>query len=72
MQQGKAGKRDLAEVTKFKEEEGVMYPGCWCKKHDLEGRRIYDAWDIDPEQNEVCVISSPIGIDLDPIVCAYH
>ena len=55
--QAKPGKREQVTIAKFKEEEGVMNPGCWCKGHDLEGRRIYDAHEIDPEQNEVNILA---------------
>lgn len=51
-------------IARFKEEMGVMNPGCWCKGHSLEGRAIYDMFDIDPEQNEVsAVIASELTID---------
>ena len=45
-------------IARFKEYEGVMLPGCWCKGHDLEGRAIFDLHEIDPEQNEVSLISN--------------
>ncbi|ORX34360.1 hypothetical protein BD324DRAFT_635569 [Kockovaella imperatae] len=50
----KAGKREVI-TTAFKEHEGVMLPGCWCKSHDLEGRTIYDPFEIDPELNETAL-----------------
>ena len=51
--QAKPGKREVVTIARFKEEEGVMNAGCWCKSHDLEGRMIYDMHEMDPEQNEV-------------------
>lgn len=51
--QAKPGKREVVTIAKFKEETGVMNPGCWCKGHSLEGRTVYDLHEIDPEQNEV-------------------
>lgn len=30
-----------------------MTASCWCKSHDLDGRVIYDMYEVDPEQNEV-------------------
>ncbi|WVQ84001.1 hypothetical protein IAT38_006146 [Cryptococcus sp. DSM 104549] len=51
----KPGRYQTATVTKFKDSEGVMGPGIWCKSHDLEGRMIYDMHDIDPEQNETAL-----------------
>lgn len=42
-------------VVKFKEEEGVMTPQCFCRSHDLEGRTIYEMHEMDPEQNETAL-----------------
>ncbi|WRT65032.1 uncharacterized protein IL334_001974 [Kwoniella shivajii] len=51
----KPGRHGTVTVTKFKDSEGVMGPGIWCKSHDLEGRVIYDLHEIDPEQNETAL-----------------
>nr|XP_031861887.1 uncharacterized protein CI109_002716 [Kwoniella shandongensis]KAA5528959.1 hypothetical protein CI109_002716 [Kwoniella shandongensis] len=51
----KPGRHQTITVAKFKDSEGVMGPGCWCKGHDLEGRVIYDLHEIDPEQNETAL-----------------
>nr|XP_019008759.1 uncharacterized protein I206_06441 [Kwoniella pini CBS 10737]OCF47540.1 hypothetical protein I206_06441 [Kwoniella pini CBS 10737] len=48
----KPGRHGTATVTKFKDSEGVMGLGVWCKSHDLAERVIYDLWEIDQEQNE--------------------
>ncbi|WWC87223.1 uncharacterized protein L201_002111 [Kwoniella dendrophila CBS 6074] len=51
----KPGRHGQVIVTKFKDSEGVMGPGLWCKSHDLNERVIYDLWEIDPEQNETAL-----------------
>lgn len=44
--------RDNITIARFKDEAGVMTPGCWCKGHDLDGRAIYDMFEVDPDQGE--------------------
>ncbi|WWC59192.1 uncharacterized protein I303_101741 [Kwoniella dejecticola CBS 10117] len=51
----KPGRHGTVTVTKFRDSEGVMSPGIWCKSHDLTERVIYDLWDLDPEQNETAL-----------------
>ncbi|OCF76650.1 hypothetical protein I204_02349 [Kwoniella mangroviensis CBS 8886] len=51
----KPGRHGTVTVTKFKDSEGVMGPGVWCKSHDLSERVIYDLWEMDPEQNETAL-----------------
>ncbi|WVF70081.1 hypothetical protein IAT40_004868 [Kwoniella sp. CBS 6097] len=51
----KPGRHQNVAVTKFKDSEGVMGPGVWCKAHDLQDRVIYDLHEIDPEQNETAL-----------------
>jgi len=48
----KPGKRDAGNIARFKDEAGIMAPGCWCKNHDLSGRSIHDMFEIDPEQGD--------------------
>jgi hypothetical protein len=40
-------------IAKFKDHEGVMSPVTLCKSHDVDGRTIYDVFEVDPEQEEV-------------------
>ncbi|OCF37587.1 hypothetical protein I316_00713 [Kwoniella heveanensis BCC8398] len=51
----KPGRHQIVAVTKFKDSEGVMGPGVWCKGHDLQERVIYDLHEVDPEQNETAL-----------------
>lgn len=51
--QAKPGKKEVVTVVDFKESQGVMHAGCWCKGHDMEGKTVYDMYELDPDQNEV-------------------
>ncbi|WVQ76766.1 hypothetical protein IAR50_006440 [Cryptococcus sp. DSM 104548] len=44
---------NAATIVKFKDSEGIMAPGIWCQKHDIQERNIYDAFDFDLDTNEV-------------------
>lgn len=49
----KPGRRDAPTIARFKDAAGVMTAGVWCKAHDLDGRAVFDMYEMDPEQNEV-------------------
>ncbi|EIW68698.1 hypothetical protein TREMEDRAFT_31780 [Tremella mesenterica DSM 1558] len=51
----KAGKRESVNITKFKEETGIMSSQIYCKSHDITQRTLYDPHEIDPEQNETAL-----------------
>nr|AAN75616.2 ZNF1 [Cryptococcus neoformans var. neoformans] len=48
----KPGKSQTQIVTRFKENEGVMNAGAWCKSHDLNNRIVYDIFDVEPDSGE--------------------
>lgn len=48
----KPGKSHNEIVVKFKDSEGVMSAGVWCKSHDLSGRVIHEIFDVEPDGGE--------------------
>ncbi|KIR72301.1 hypothetical protein I310_03703 [Cryptococcus deuterogattii CA1014] len=48
----KPGKSHGEIVIKFKDCEGVMSAGVWCKSHDLSGRVIHGIFDVEPDGGE--------------------
>nr|AAN75157.2 ZNF1 [Cryptococcus neoformans var. grubii] len=48
----KPGKSQNQIVIKFKESEGVMNAGAWCKSHDLSNRTVYDMFDVESDGGE--------------------
>lgn len=48
----KPGKSHGEIVIKFKDSEGVMSAGVWCKSHDLSGRVIHGIFDVEPDGGE--------------------
>ncbi|OWZ60874.1 hypothetical protein AYX15_06876 [Cryptococcus neoformans] len=48
----KPGKSQSEVVVKFKDSEGVMSAGVWCKSHDLSGRVIHEIFDVEPDGGE--------------------
>nr|AEG78625.1 ZNF1 [Cryptococcus gattii] len=48
----KPGKSHGEIVIKFKDSEGVMSAGVWCKSHDLSERVIHGIFDVEPDGGE--------------------
>ncbi|KAL0243454.1 hypothetical protein I308_105420 [Cryptococcus tetragattii IND107] len=48
----KPGKSHGEIIIKFKDSEGVMSAGVWCKSHDLSGRVIHGIFDVEPDGGE--------------------
>ncbi|WVO15843.1 hypothetical protein L204_103505 [Cryptococcus depauperatus] len=46
------GKSQATTIIKFKESEGIMTPGIWCKNHHVQGRKLYGIYEMDSQLNQ--------------------
>ncbi len=44
-----------ATVVKFREDGGIMAPGIWCRAHALDGRTIYEPFEVDADAGETAL-----------------